>query len=159
MSCPQEPIPSGWRLWKNAPVPVPLQQFAVDVLSKVRSYPRGSIAKVITYGDQTVAAFVSSHSWSYRNGKLVTGLCIPGVSLLIMTTPSSGLAFSDAQQKWELGATADDLSTPDPTAAVYSVDAPPEVTDWRLITTTAVITVGVVGLFLYGMRAAGRAAR
>lgn len=131
---------------------MPLQQFAVDVLAHVRDFKRGTIARVITYGNQTVAAFVSSHTWTYRNGQLVTGLCIPGVSLLVLSTPSALAGTS------MLAATSntDDLSTPDPTAAVYSVDAPPEQTDWKLVATTAAITVSVVGLFLWGMHAAGR---
>jgi hypothetical protein len=153
MSCPQEPLPKGWKIWRG-PVPTELVQLAVDVLGSINSFPYGGLARVVTYNDQTVGAFKSHHQWTYRNGRLVTGICIPGVSLLI-AMPNALAA--------PLGATSnvagDSLQTPDPTAAVYSVDAPPETTDWKLVATTAVITVGVVGLFLYGIRTAGKASR
>lgn len=152
MSCPQEPIPHGWKIWRG-PVPTELVQLAVDVLGRINSFPYGGLARVVTYNNQTIGAFKSHHQWTYRNGKLITGLCIPGVSLLIAIPNALAAPLSATSSA------ADDLSTPDPTAAVYSVDAPPEVTDWKLVATTAVVTVGVVGLFLYGMRAAGRAAR
>lgn len=114
---------------------------------RVRKYPLGAIAKTVVYNGQTVGAFVSSHSWTYRNGVLVQGLCIPGVSLVVQ------------QAAGTVGASMpDNIDTPDPTAAVYSAE-PERGTDWPLLATTTGIAVGVVALFLLAMKHAGKAAR
>jgi hypothetical protein len=153
MTCPQEPIPAGWSVWRGA-VPLELTQFAMDVRDHVRSYPYGQIAKTIQYQGQTVGAFVSHHTWTYRGGQLVTGICIPGVSLLIQQTntpPASGT-----------GASTDSLATPDPSAAVYGADdvpGPPEGTDWTLVTVGVAAIATVTAGFWLAIRQAGRASR
>jgi hypothetical protein len=101
----------------------------------------------LTYNGQTVALFVSSHTWTYRNGVLVTGICIPGVSVLQQATAG---VMGETQQ--------DSLETPDPTAAVYG-GAPPEqdVVDWPAVTVSAVAILLVVGGFVAAVKLAGRA--
>jgi hypothetical protein len=96
----------GWRVWRG-PVPPELVTFAVAIRDKVRSYKLGTIAETKTWRGQTVAAFCSSHTWTYRNGMLVTGICIPGVSLLSPTDPNA--------DKLDPG-----LSHPDPDAATWT---------------------------------------
>lgn len=118
MSCPQEPMPTGWRVWKG-PVPTELTQIAMDVRDHVRSYKRGTIVQTLIYQGQTVGVFVSSHSWTYRRQPdgttvLVTGICIPGVSLLVQQDPNAPAAML-----------ADDPSIPDPTAAMWGAEDVP----------------------------------
>jgi hypothetical protein len=147
VSCPQEPIPPGWRVWRNAAVPTELAQFAIDVRDHVTSYPYGSIAKTMQYGTQTVGAFVSHHTWTWRGGQLVTGICIPGVSLIVR---GNGVNASMVQ---------DSLDTPDPTAAVYGADiAAPSTTSWPVVLLTGGIVAGLVGAFILAVRSAGRVA-
>lgn len=145
MSCPQEPTPAGWKVWQG-PVPTELTQQAMDIRDHVRSYARGSFAKQMQYGGQTVGFWVSSHTWTWRNGVLVTGLCIPGVSILVL--PVTGGA----------GATPPpDLSTPDPTAAMYGADdVPVQGTDWGLVAASAVAIVATATAFVLALKLAGR---
>jgi hypothetical protein len=159
VSCPQEPLPEGWRIFRGS-VPAALGQFAVDALARINSYEYGDIAGVTEYNGVQVAAFKSHHTFTWRKGKLVTGLCIPGISLIVSADAAIGLGVFMAghhlgSKPYALAATSDP-TTPDPMAAMYSVDNPPETTDWKLVATTAAITVSVVGLFLWGMHAAGR---
>jgi hypothetical protein len=148
MTCPQEPIPAGWRVWRGTAGPDPLTQFAIDVRDHVRSYPYGSIAKTVQYNGMIVGAFVSHHSWTYRNGVLVTGICIPGVSLI---TQQTGSALASA--------TADSLATPDPTAAVYGADDLPQKTDWPIVAACGALIGGTVFLFLQALKLTAKAAR
>jgi len=138
-------VPIGWRVWRNAEVHTPLEQFAIDVRDHVNRYPYGSIAKTIVYNGQMVGAFKSHHTWTYRNGQLVTGLCIPGVSLIVQ------------QPQGSVGATTpDSLVTPDPTAAVYGSDDERS-TSWPTVLVTAGATATTIALFLLALRAAGKA--
>jgi hypothetical protein len=155
VSCPQEPVPAGWRVWRG-PVPTELGQFAVDVLGRVSQFPYGELADVVLYHGAQAAAFKSHHTWTYRGGKLVTGICIPGIALVVpvgspigVGSHPLGLAASSSD--------AVDLSTPDPSLAVYS--APPEQTDWRLVAASGAAIVATVAAFWMAMHMAGRAAR
>ena len=136
MSCPQEPIPPGWRLWKGA-VPAPLVQMAIDVRDKVHNYPYGTIATTAEYSGQTVGTFVSHHTWTYKNGQLVTGICIPGVSLV--TQDPIGAALGPAPNP----------SEPDPTLAVYGTELG---TDWGLVAVCGVAIGAITGAFLFVLR-------
>jgi hypothetical protein len=154
MTCPQEPIPLGWKVWRGPPPPAPIVQEAIHVRDHVNQYQRGTIAKTITYGGQTVGLFVSSHTWTYRNGRLVTGICIPGVSVLTQTQVGAG---APAAVTSPVGvATPDSLATPDPTAAVYG-GVPPEKTDWGLVAVTAGATVVVLIGFWAAIHFTGKA--
>ncbi len=128
MSCPQEPVPLWWSVWRG-PVPTELTQLAMDVRDHVRSYKRGTIVQTLDYMDpstsqhKTVGVFVSSHTWTYKRQPdgsvvLMTGICIPGVSLLVQQPLPTGVTANAMP-------VADDLSTPDPTAAVWgATDVP-----------------------------------
>lgn len=146
LSCPQEPIPKGWKVWRSAEVPTPLVQTAIDIRDHVRQYQRGTIAKTMVYNGQTVAFWVSSHTWTYRNGVLVTGLCIAGVSILV-AVPAGTQGIGGTQN--------DSLDTPDPTAAVYD-GAPPESTNWALVAISAGAGAAVVAAFWLALHFAGR---
>jgi hypothetical protein len=144
VSCPSEALPAGWRAWRGS-VPPELGQFAVDVLRRISGYPYGAVAEIIDWQRSQVAAFKSHHTWTYRRGQLVTGVCIPGISLLVPQNAAFGLGA------------ADDLTNPDPNLAIYTVDqAPPLKTDWALVGVTAVAIVGVSTALALGLRLAGR---
>jgi len=87
----------------------------MDIRDHVRSYQLGSVAKTLDYNGQTVAFWVSNHTWTYKNGELLTGICIWGVSVLI---PPAGGASATATPF------QDDIGTPDPSAAVYGESTP-----------------------------------
>jgi hypothetical protein len=151
MTCPQEQIPAGWKVWRGTEVPAPLIQLAIDVRDHIRDYPRGTIAQTVDYNGQTVGVFVSSHTWTYRNGKLVTGICIPGASLIVKQAAGPGTTQVTA-------IAPDNLDTPDPTAAVFGADDVPAPTDWKLVAMTAGLGAAVVVAFLWALKTAGRAA-
>lgn len=147
MNCPQEPIPAGWQVWRTA-VPLELTQLAMDVRDHVRSYAYGTIARTVIYNGQTVGVFVSHHEWTYRGGQLITGICIPGCSLIVQTGGNVGGAL-------------DELSTPDPAAAVYGADdvlGPPQSTDWALVAGAAAAAALVVVAFFAAIHVTGTAA-
>ena len=147
MSCPQENVPAGWKVWRGA-VPTELTQLAMDVRDHVRSYPYGSIAKTVNYSGQNVGVFVSHHTWTYKGGQLLTNICIPGCSLIVQQAPGA-VGVSPMQ---------DSLSTPDPTAAVYGADdVPIQHTNYTLVAVTATAIVATCAAFAYAIRAAGRA--
>jgi hypothetical protein len=146
VTCAQEPLPSGWRVWRG-PVPAELAQLAMDVRDHVRRYTRGTIVQTVTYQGTPVGVFVSSHTWTYRGGTLVTGICIPGVSLVV---PVGQTGVGDT------GSATTDLSTPDPTLAVFGA---PETTDWGAVAVSATVILGLSAAFAWAIRGAGRAAR
>lgn len=142
MTCPANPPPPpGYRILR-AQVPPPLSQWAVDLLHQVRNYSFGQVF-FLDYNGITYAARIDHHSWTYRNGKLVTGLCIPGITLY---EPTTGDALATATE---------DLTAPDPNAAVYSSDFSTQ-TDWKLVGITAGVTVGLVTAFWLALKHAGR---
>jgi hypothetical protein len=120
----------------------------MDVRDHVHSYAYGSVARTIQYQGQTVGAFVSHHTWTYRGGQLITGICIPGVSLVIQQTGVTGTFVQDS------------LDTPDPTAAVYGADdvPVPQSTNWTVVGVTAGTVVALATAFWLALRFAGREA-
>jgi hypothetical protein len=147
MACPTEPIPAGWRVWRG-PMPQPLVQLALDVRARIGRYAYGAIAQTTSWQGSEVAAFKSHHTWTYRGSELLTGICIPGVSLLVPLGAPVGLGAA--------AAVATDLSTPDPTLAVY---AAPEQTDWGLVAVAGGAIALVTGAFLLGLSLASPARR
>jgi hypothetical protein len=127
LACPQEPIPVGWKVWRG-PVPPELTTFAMEIRDRIRSYARGTIAATKHWRGQDVAAFVSSHSWTYRQGTLVTGICIAGVSLLQPQPPGVGVTNDPG------------LSVPDPDAATWTGPA----FDW--VDTLLGVAIGALGV-------------
>jgi hypothetical protein len=128
----------------------------MDVRDHVRSYPYGSIARTIQYQGQTIGAFVSHHTWTYRGGQLLTGICIPGVSLVIQqqSTPTTGTSG--------LGQVQDSIASPDPSAAVYGADDVPQqaaTTDWPMVGVTAGAILVLSTGFALALRHAGRRRR
>jgi hypothetical protein len=89
VTCPQDaPAPTGFRVWTGA-VPTDLTQWAIDLLRHVNAYPYGT-TWTIAYGGATVLARKDHHSWTWRNGVLVTGICIPGITLYTQAPPAAG---------------------------------------------------------------------
>lgn len=149
MSCPANPPPpAGFVIWKG-PVPAPLTQWAMDLRDHINQFPRG-YTWTIQYGGGTVLARHDSHSWTWRNGVLVTGLCLSGVTLYRPAAQQAGLNAADVTDP----ATA----TPDPELALYSASATraPEKTDWGLVLVCAAALATVSGGFVWGIRVAGR---
>jgi hypothetical protein len=88
------------------------------------------------------------HTWTYRKGRLVTGICIPGITLY--KPMPSGVAGG--------GYVLDPAtSAPDPQLAVY--DTAPTETNWGLVVASGVAIVGVATLFALGIRSAGKRRR
>ena len=139
MTCPANPPPpAGYGIWRGA-VPGPLVQWAVDLRDRINHFPYGQ-QFFLDYGGQVVIARKDFHQYTYRNGRLVTGICIPGITLY-QPVPATA------------GATAlagDDLTTPDPTAAVYSGEA--ERPNWGLVALSAAAGGLVVAGFLAVLR-------
>lgn len=141
-------MPAGWRLWRG-PVPAELGQFAVDTLASIGRYAYGSVAAQTSYDGAAVGAFKSHHTWTYRAGKLVTGLCIPGIALVVPTAAPIGVGSPAG-----LEAVAADLATPDTALAVYT--APPESTDWKLVAASGAALAATVVAFSLAMKLAAR---
>ncbi len=115
MPCPNEPLPAGWRVWRGS-VPAELSKFAIGVRDHVSRYDYGAIAEQTTYQGSVVGAFKSHHTWTYRNGQLLTGLCIPGVMLVVPTDSPLGRPAQPA-------ASGGDLLSPDPDIPMWLSDA------------------------------------
>ena len=148
--CPSNPPPpAGYVIWKG-PVPTPLTQWAMDLRDNIRKYPFGT-TWTIEYGGETVLARHDHHEWTYRNGVLVTGLCLSGVTLY-RQRPQSGVTGLGAADVTDPATAA-----PDPELALYSVSAtqPPEHTDWPLVLVCAAALATVAGGFVGMIRAAG----
>jgi hypothetical protein len=118
----------------------------MDLRDHVNKFPYGQMWS-LDYNGQTVIARKDFHSWTYRGGKLIEGICLPGITIYSPKPAALGAA----------GLAADDLTTPDPTAAMWSV--PPESTDWRLVAVSGVAIVAITAAFLLAIRAAGNARR
>jgi hypothetical protein len=103
----------------------------MDLRDHVRSTPFNTTFSLV-YGGQTVVARVDPHSWTFRDGQLVTGLCIKGITLYAPVAATG------------VGAVVDSLDTPDPTAAVFD-EAP---INWGLVAVSAGATVLIIGAFV-----------
>lgn len=141
------PAPQGTAVWQGA-VPAPLTTWAVQLLKGVNRVPYGT-TYTQAYNGTPVIARVDAHSWTYRNGQLLTGLCIKGITLYRPLPTGAILGDSDV--------TNIEAALPDPTLAVY--DNSPSSTDWPLVAVTATAAVGAVALFLLALKHAGKAAR
>ena len=146
MACPANPPPpDGFRIWRR-PVPRPLTEFAIGIRDQIAKYPLRTQFGT-WYNGEYVVARVDSHSWTYVNGQLVTGLCIKGVTLFEAVPTVALTSYNPV---------TDTLDTPDPNAAVF--DAPPG-PDWPLVALSAGAAAGVEALFLWALKAAGQAKR
>ena len=160
MPCPVEATPAGWTVWRG-PVPAQLVQLAVDARDHINKYAYGQFVSQMVYNGQTVGIFKSHHTWTNRGGQLVSGICIPGISLLIPAGSPAGMpgvaglpiGMGDATG----AASTDPLQTPDPSAALFGADDL-ETTDWRLVIETAAVIAFSAGAFWLALKHAGRAA-
>lgn len=147
--CPDNPPPPlGYVVWRG-PVPAELNQWALALLRDVASPPFGKTWTTRS-GSAIVIARKDRHAWAYRKSEdgsmtLVTGICIPGITLY---TPQQSSGPDDVTDP----ATAQ----PDPSLATYSLMRPPERTSWGLVAASAGAGVTTVALFLWGLHAAGR---
>lgn len=152
MTCPQEPLPIGWRYWRGA-VPTPLEQFAIDIRDHINNYQYGRVVATTSYNGQSVGVFKSHHRWTFRrmpdgSTQLVQNICIPGCALVVpVAAGTQGVG----------GTLADNLDTPDPTAAVYGADDVPIVkTNWGTVALTAVAAAAIVAAFAAALHYAGK---
>ncbi len=153
-ACPSNPPPpAGYVVWKG-PVPQELTQWAIALRDRISSYPYGQQWSM-SWGGANVLARKDHHTFTYRRqpdgtAELLTGICIPGITLYRSSPPSTGLNAADVTDP----ATA----TPDPELALYSASATraPEKTDWGLVLVCAAALATVSGGFVWGIRVAGR---
>jgi hypothetical protein len=119
----------------------------MDLRDHVSGFPYGQ-TWVTTYQGQRVTARKDYHTWTWRNGTLVTGLCIPGITLYQANAP--GIIGQNI---------GDPLANPDGTEAVYGADdvPPPASTNWPLVIGSGIAAAAVVALFALAIRSAGRA--
>lgn len=139
MSCVINPVPQGWRVWRG-PVPPPLTDMAIVIRDHIRSYEYGDIPAQVPWkasdGSDIIAGTLKQrHTWTFRDGVLVTGLCIPGVTLV--WRPTAGDVSQPPFQ--------DSIDTPDPNAALY----PAREIDWPLVGLSALAGAAVVGAFIF----------
>jgi hypothetical protein len=154
MSCAvNAAMPPGYQVWRGA-VPKELTDWAVDLRNHVASFPFGT-TWTREYNGKTVLARVDHHDWTYRNGQLITGLCIKGITLY--SAKLGGLGLVDTS-------TADDsdpLATPDESMsqALFDADSSagmPPGPNWGRVAATGGAALLVVGLFWAAIRHAGR---
>jgi hypothetical protein len=138
-ACPSNPpAPSGFSVWTGA-VPAELSRWAVALLKHINEAPYGTVWST-TYQGQPVLARKDYHTWTYRNGELVSGICIPGITLY---QPTFGL--TNASYTLPAGTIETSLDG-SPSERTFSPGA---------FTGAALALAGVVGLFLLGMKLAG----
>lgn len=138
MSCPSNPPPPpGFRIWRG-PVPQPLVDWAISLRDRISTFEYGTTF-TLDYGGVTALARKDHHTYTYRGGKLVTGLCIPGITLY---SPIAAAAAS-------IEAPAD-TSLPDPNAALFP--APPDQTDWKLVAMSGLATAAIIAAFFWALR-------
>jgi hypothetical protein len=108
VSCPANPpAPAGYQVWKGD-VPPELAQWAVQLLGGVGAVPYWTVW-TLPYSGGTVAARKDYHTWTWRNGTLITGICIPGITLY-KALPQGAITTALA---------GDPLANPDGTEAVF----------------------------------------
>jgi hypothetical protein len=139
MTCPAGPLPSNeWTVWLG-PVPSQLTQFAVKDLAQEAQEPYG-YEWTTTYDGQQVMAIKQHHTWTYHNGKLVTGICIPGITLY-------------RPKKVGVEETPVDLGVPNNDVAWF--DEGPGVS-WTSVAWTAAAAAIVIALFFLAIRKMGK---
>jgi hypothetical protein len=153
MTCATNPpSPDGFRIWRG-PVPPPLVDWAVYLRDlEIGNVPYGftwwmDYTDPKTSQSQYVLARKDHHPYTYKNGKLVTGICIPGITLYSQIPTAAQTSYV---------ASTDTLDVPDPNAATFSVD---EGINWPLVAASGAAGAGVVLLFWLALKGAGQAAK
>jgi hypothetical protein len=161
-TCPANPAPpEGYKIWRG-PVPRPLSQWAVDQRDHWMQKPDTAYGDTVGIDYVDPATGISSyvvarkdhHTWTYKKGVLVTGICIPGITLYQPALAMASLAGAPAElaQRGVGDTAADTLDTPDPSVAAYTIE---QGTNWGLVGISALAALGVVGAFWAGLRFAG----
>ena len=141
MTCPANPPPpAGYRVWRKT-VPTPLTQWAMQLRDNVHKYDFGQTWSM-QYAGQTVMARLDHHGWTYRNGQLVTGLCIKGITLYEPIPAGVNAALDDVN------------SDPGPEVGAYGADDVPDQTNWGLVIVGSFAIFTVTWAFVQGMRRA-----
>lgn len=87
-------------MWIDPKVPADLTDFAKGIRDKINKYEYGTVAETKSLADgRTVGAYKSHHTWTNQkqpdgSTKLVTGICIPGISLLVAQPQAGETAIS-----------------------------------------------------------------
>lgn len=128
-ACTNPPAPAGYRVWRGS-VPKVLTDWAIGLRNHIASYPFGQ-TWTTEYNGQTVVARCDCHSWTYRNGQLLTGLHIKDITLY---SPLPATLVDSPQPQ------GDPLATPDPSLAAALFNPPPAgvVSPWAVAGTLAV---------------------
>ena len=147
-------------------MPRPLEQWAVELRDRWMPAAQYGDTTDIWYTNPTTGAQVNVlarkdyHTWTYHQGRLVTGICIPGITLYesLLTPALAGAPGVGDATSYDAGGGGDsfDETVPDPTAARYSQDIG---TDWGLVGWTAAAAAAVVVAFWAGLKLASAAAR
>jgi hypothetical protein len=151
--CPSNPPPrAGYAVWKGG-VPPELTQWAVTLRNHIAPFPYGQ-EWTMRWGTTDVVARKDHHEWTYRKqpdgtATLLTGICVPGITLYRPPPPTgvSGLGIDYVLDP----ATA----SPDPQLALYPALPPPDRTDWGPVVGCFAALTATVGLFSWGLHAAG----
>lgn len=146
--CPTNPPPpAGYVVW-SGPVPPSLEQWVFALLRDIAVPPYGQQWTAQSDGVAIVAR-KDHHAWTYRTNAdgsttLVTGICIPGITLYRPSTGAAGEVVDPS------------TAQPDPELAVFSPLRPTARTNWGLVAAGGAAIVTTVGLFFWGMHAAAR---
>lgn len=138
-ACPRDPPPPpGFAYWKG-PVPTELGLWAQRLL-KVEGSVNYGYVWTTEYSGRPIAARKDHHTWTYRGGHLITGICIPGITLY------RPIVLGEAVQTV-------DPTVPDPDLAMYNEGAP---TDWVAVGISGGAILGLALLFAAALKYAGR---
>ena len=90
------PSPEGFKIWRGAAPDTALVQWAVDLRDHWMMTAKYGDAQTLDYDGSIVLARKDHHTWTYKKGVLVTGICIPGITLYKPLSASIvGLSIGD----------------------------------------------------------------
>jgi len=136
-SCPQNPPPRAGYVYWTGPVPAPLTAWASELLKTVGQFPYGTEWED-SYNGQVIVARLDHHTWSHRNGQLVTG-CFAGITLY---RPASGTGGTPGG------------NPNDPNGGVAQFTVTP--TDWTAVAVSALAILAIGGGFAAAIHYAGK---
>jgi hypothetical protein len=147
MSCPSNPpAPTGYGVWLGR-VPQPLTDWAISIRDHIAAPPYGTTWSK-DYGGQTVIARKDYHTWTNRGGQLVTGICLPGVTLYSPRAKNGLVGVSDPS--------GDPLAMPDAAMAIYNAENADGGIAWGPVVGSGLALLVVVGGFVAAIKYAGR---